>query len=332
MQVKRTVHAERFTVIPHAISQHPTLTLAARGLLVLLLSLPNGFRIDCRKLADSLPGVGRRGVQKALDELETAGYYVRTTTRDERGRLRTTTAVYDTPQVVPIPGLPGTGEPNPGVSGTNPSKETPEKETSPLPPADAGSDPEHTTAQASSGLGEGETSTEDTANIGDDRQGGDEGPDDDGPKGGTVPAVEGITSLLGRIRQASGDRIAVPVRDAGKVLPLIRDWHAAGASDAQIIAAVCTDLPSVIRSATGFVLARLRDRLPVPSAVATSAPAVPLRDCEGACGRALRGGGMCRSCADSARPAEAAQKAPGRDLTALRRALADVQARAKHAA
>ncbi|MGI5286023.1 hypothetical protein ACQEVF_22180 [Nonomuraea polychroma] len=342
MQVNRTVHRDRFTVVPHAIAQHPTMSLVARGLLLMLLSLPNGFRIDCRKLADSLPGVGRRGVQNALDELEAAGYYVRTTTRDQWGRLRTTTAVYDIPQnaataqVVPIPGLPGIGRPDVEASGTPLRGKKQEKET--LPTLDARiADGETLTdiTALTDGEGEGETPTEETPNTsndasGDERQGGDDNPDDDGPKGGE-PADDGasVVPLLGRIRQHSGNRIAVPMRDAGKVLPLIRDWYAAGATDGQIVAAICSDLPSEVRSATGFVLARLRDRLPVP--VEVPAPAAPMATCD-ACERAFRGSGhLCAGCQSTpAAPVEVeAPAARGVDLDTLRRSLADAQARSR---
>ncbi|MFI5942215.1 hypothetical protein ACIBCB_18425 [Streptomyces uncialis] len=99
------------------------LSFTARGILVYLLSLPDGADIDVRKLADRHPGVGRRGVQAAMDELIATGYYVRRTRRDDRGRLRTDTWVTDTPQAGTAPSdqQPGTGDPGTQAAGTLPS-------------------------------------------------------------------------------------------------------------------------------------------------------------------------------------------------------------------
>ncbi len=311
MQVNRTVHTSAFVVIPNAIAQHPTMSLAARGLLLMLLSLPTGFQINVRDISAVIPGLGKRGAGKALDELERLGFYIRTTTRDRFGRIRTATAVYDTPQTGSC--IPGTGEPGNGMTGTNPVK-NPIKETTPLPTLTErlgdGEDLTAITALAAEGReGGGGISTETTPNDsndvnGDEHQGDDDtdpdGPDDDGPKGGKPvdggSTVEGVTSLLGRIRQASGDRIAVPVRDAGKVLPLVKSWLAVGASERQIIDAVTAGLPSEIRSATGFVVSRLRDRMPAPVTVAAPVPtSAPMGECA-ECRNPLRGGGVCADC------------------------------------
>ncbi|WP_329022494.1 MULTISPECIES: hypothetical protein [Streptomyces] len=99
------------------------LSFTARGILVYLLSLPDGADIDVRKLADRHPRVGRRGVQSAVDELIAAGYYVRRTRRDDHGRLRTETFVTDTPQVrvAASDHQPGTGDPGTQAAGTLPS-------------------------------------------------------------------------------------------------------------------------------------------------------------------------------------------------------------------
>ena len=72
----------------------PSPQFTARGILGYLLSLPDGAREDVRTLADKNPGLGRRGVAKALDELVALGYYVRRTVRDEiSGQVRTETHV-----------------------------------------------------------------------------------------------------------------------------------------------------------------------------------------------------------------------------------------------
>lgn len=69
------------------------LSFTARGVLAYLLSLPDGACEDVRTLADKNPGLGHRGVSKALDALVGYGYYVRRTVRDEdSGQVRTENA------------------------------------------------------------------------------------------------------------------------------------------------------------------------------------------------------------------------------------------------
>lgn len=107
----------------------------ARGLLLRMLSHADNYRFSSDRLA--YERTGRDAIQSALRELEAAGYVRRMTTRDERGRIITTTFVYDVPSQpdlparenpppdYPPPDSPGPEKPSPKEV---PSKERPSKD------------------------------------------------------------------------------------------------------------------------------------------------------------------------------------------------------------
>jgi hypothetical protein len=142
MRIHRTRHDRDFTVVPNGIAQNRKLSFTARGLLEYLISLPSGTKEDVRKLADENPKVGRKGIADAIDELIRERYYFRVTTRDDQGRIRTETYVFDTPQdsFSPLPATPGTGTATAGEAGTSPSGEKDFSKDGgklpPFPPAD----------------------------------------------------------------------------------------------------------------------------------------------------------------------------------------------------
>ncbi|MFJ7247958.1 hypothetical protein ACIQWA_25485 [Kitasatospora sp. NPDC098652] len=136
MQIHRSAHARCFTVLPNGLLQDRRLSYTARGLLADLLSRPDGWREDGRRMADSSPQ-GRGAVRRALNELKEAGYYRAETVRMPDGTLRTDVHVYDTPQRPASPsvrfsdpGEPETGPPdspvvkNPGEVPTLPAQLT----------------------------------------------------------------------------------------------------------------------------------------------------------------------------------------------------------------
>ncbi|MEO3976209.1 helix-turn-helix domain-containing protein [Streptomyces sp. CAU 1734] len=140
MRVHLSARTRAFTVLGNDVLQDRRLSFTARGLLAYLLSLPDGAREDVRTLADRHPGIGRRGIARALDELIELGYYVRETIRDHgSGRVRTETSVCDTPGRLPepVPVPPGSGRPGAGRAGAFPrgkenrGKEPPAPETAP---------------------------------------------------------------------------------------------------------------------------------------------------------------------------------------------------------
>lgn len=107
MQIHRSAHVRSFTVLPNSALQDRRLSYTARGLLVDLLSRPDGWREDGRQMADSSPQ-GRGAVRRALKELTAAGYYRVEVVRMPDGKVRSEAHLYDVPQ---LPGVPPLRDP-----------------------------------------------------------------------------------------------------------------------------------------------------------------------------------------------------------------------------
>ncbi len=86
-----------YTIIANAIVRDASLSYRARGLLILLLSMPDNWETSSMWLAARAPE-GRDAVRKALKELEGRGYLRRTKQRGPDGRIRIVTTVFDRPQ------------------------------------------------------------------------------------------------------------------------------------------------------------------------------------------------------------------------------------------
>jgi hypothetical protein len=97
----RSRHRKNFTLIDNAAIRDSRLSLKATGLLALLLTYPDDTRFSREKIR-SLKQDGVRGIRSALVELGRVGYLVHEYERDTKGRWKTITYVYETPQ--------GTGE------------------------------------------------------------------------------------------------------------------------------------------------------------------------------------------------------------------------------
>nr|WSW68635.1 helix-turn-helix domain-containing protein [Streptomyces sp. NBC_00995] len=90
-------HTERFTVVGNHLSQHPELSLAARGLALHIQSLPPGAKVGIKVLAARLPADSEHRIAEALRELEEHGYLKRTRVRSPEGRVYTRTVSYNHP-------------------------------------------------------------------------------------------------------------------------------------------------------------------------------------------------------------------------------------------
>ncbi|MFC8718897.1 hypothetical protein [Kitasatospora sp. NPDC057198] len=104
-------------MLPNEVLQDRRLTYTSRGLLFDLLSRPDGWREDGRRMADTSPQ-GRTAIYKALRELALAGYYRVVKVKRDDGTIVSENHVYDTPQPVFLPGaaLPGPGSPEPNTA------------------------------------------------------------------------------------------------------------------------------------------------------------------------------------------------------------------------
>ena len=129
MAVFRIEKTRDYTVMSNHHLKDRTLTLKSKGLLSMMLSLPDEWNYTTRGLA----AICREGVDSigaALKELETHGYIRRTQLRDEKGKITDTEyVIYEMPQCEPpsSPGtpLPGTAKPyteNPAQLNTNQTK------------------------------------------------------------------------------------------------------------------------------------------------------------------------------------------------------------------
>lgn len=115
MTVFRIEKTRDYTVMSNHHLKDRTLTLKSKGLLSMMLSLPDEWNYTTRGLA----AICREGVDSigaALKELETHGYIRRTQLRDEKGKITDTEyVIYEMPQCEPpsSPGtpLPGTAKP-----------------------------------------------------------------------------------------------------------------------------------------------------------------------------------------------------------------------------
>ena len=115
MAVFRIEKTRDYTVMSNHHLKDRTLTLKSKGLLSMMLSLPDEWNYTTRGLA----AICREGVDSigaALKELENHGYIRRTQLRDEKGKITDTEyVIYEMPQCKPpsSPGtpLPGTAKP-----------------------------------------------------------------------------------------------------------------------------------------------------------------------------------------------------------------------------
>ena len=115
MAVFRVEKNRGYTVMSNHHLRNAGLSLKSKGLLSMMLSLPDEWNYTTRGLA----AICREGVDSigaALKELETHGYIRRTQLRDEKGKITDTEyVIYEMPQCEPpsSPGtpLPGTAKP-----------------------------------------------------------------------------------------------------------------------------------------------------------------------------------------------------------------------------
>lgn len=112
MAVYRVEKTKNYTVMANHHLQNKAVTLKAKGLLSMMLSLPDAWDYSTRGLA-AICKEGVDSIGAALKELEQAGYIVRNRLRDEKGRITDTEyVIYETPVHAPHPAIPDTDYPN----------------------------------------------------------------------------------------------------------------------------------------------------------------------------------------------------------------------------
>jgi hypothetical protein len=79
--IHRSKHAQQYVIVPNAVARNAGLSFTARGLLVMLLSLPPEWHVTTDMLAEDNPD-SRGAIRKAMAELRAAGYVELRTERE----------------------------------------------------------------------------------------------------------------------------------------------------------------------------------------------------------------------------------------------------------
>ena len=114
-----------YVVLFRSAAQDQRLTLAARGLLAMMISLPENWEYTVAGLAVKA-GCGREQVRRLLRELQTVGYLIREQSHDRGGRFGG--AVYVLQDEAPLPKNPDNGEEEKPPLPENPSTGKPSTE------------------------------------------------------------------------------------------------------------------------------------------------------------------------------------------------------------
>lgn len=109
-----------YLVVANRVSQDTRLSFRARGILIDILSRPDGWELSAERIAEGSPTEGRDAIRTALQELIDLGYAERRKEQNAQGQWRTVTDVYGVPKTdYPASGEPTSGEPSP-IESTEP--------------------------------------------------------------------------------------------------------------------------------------------------------------------------------------------------------------------
>ena len=143
MAVYRVERTKDYTVMSNYHLKDTGLTLKSKGLLSMMLSLPDEWNYSTRGLA-SICKEGVDAIGKALKELERAGYIVRHQLRGANGRITDTEyIIYEQPQTADSEDGPGPGSPDTDLPDTeNPDMVNPDMAAPDVEPPDTENRPE----------------------------------------------------------------------------------------------------------------------------------------------------------------------------------------------
>ena len=111
--------------VPVKLARDSRLSFRARGIAMRLLSNAPGFRMSATDLARESPQEGRYAVLSAMRELRELGYAKLERTQDRRGRWRSVTKIFGTPQpkcsdCTPVTEVQSPNSGGPGLGGRTP--------------------------------------------------------------------------------------------------------------------------------------------------------------------------------------------------------------------
>ncbi|MEU3553805.1 helix-turn-helix domain-containing protein [Streptomyces fragilis] len=281
MQIHRIpVHDRDFVIIANKAIQDRRLSHTARGILALVLSLPNGIGENVRTLSDDYPQ-GRGAVAKAVAELRKLGYWVTSTRRDpETGLIRSSVDVYELPGLVgaaalpvrtpapaasPFPSRPGTGDVATGDAGTSPCGEKEQEKDggkpSLIPWRRRSRKPDWETGRASAAADAGVKAAAATEEEG----AGEQVASGVAAAAGAAQATrEAEAARILRRLEAVDPRLRLGERQVHELVPAVCRWLGRGATVAEITEALTQGLPSKLYSARRILADRLERKLPAP--------------------------------------------------------------------
>lgn len=276
MQIHRSRHTRGFTVLPNAFLQDRRLSYTARGLLADLLSRPDGWREDGRRMAETSPQ-GRLAVAKALRELTAFGYYRVERVRQADGTFVSQAHVYDIPQVGPGAVLPGSGRSAADDRGANPVKDRGKEPTLPAQRPPIGAVP------GSGRGGRREIPSTPLAQA-------------EPPNAASTEAA----ALLHRVTAAE-PRLRLGAAEAMTLAPLVTPWLERGLGPRDLSPALLGGLPERVHSASAFLRDRLTRKLPPAPEPVTAPPKPRWHECA-SCARPIPYEGTCRTCTEADAP------------------------------
>ncbi|MER5275921.1 helix-turn-helix domain-containing protein [Streptomyces sp. NPDC002809] len=261
-------HTERFTVVGNHLSQHPELSLAARGLALHIQSLPPGAKIGIKVLAARLPADSEHRIAGALRELEQHGYLKRTRERSPEGKVYTRTVSYNHPDPATL-GKAQTvrpRKPRPAPTPAPQSAPAPEPTPAPLPrvPAPTAKKPPRPPL-----------------------------PQPVNPR----PQLLQAAALLLVGLQSRDAELRLTEAQIDFLAPGVAAWFERDASPAAVRKALTEDLPRPVRFPAQFLRHRLTVALPSGRSLPAAYRPVPMQNCDG-CDRAFRAPepGSCDEC------------------------------------
>ncbi|PHQ49466.1 hypothetical protein BLA24_25845 [Streptomyces cinnamoneus] len=234
-------------VVPNAAARHERLSLTAVGLLVRLLSMPDGAKATIDTVTEQV-SEGRRAVAKAFSALEDAGYLRRERGQDpETGLWGTQTHVSD----LPMNRIPTVGAPRHRNVGDLPKGDkNQEKNLLPDPSTEAQAE-----KAPKADAEEDEASGEKNAQT--------------APADAETGRAATTLAHLGAI----DSRLKLSTNEVLRLAPLAAEWLAEGHSTMKITAVLSARLPERVDSAAALVAYRLRNQMPAkPTPKAPPAP------------------------------------------------------------
>ncbi|WEH34879.1 hypothetical protein PZB75_16875 [Streptomyces sp. AM 4-1-1] len=280
MRIHRTRQTTCFSTFGNALLRDRSISWCAAGVLVYLLSLPEGARASVRALA-AQRREGRATIANALRELEDSRYLRRLVLKNaDTGQLITVYEVFDSPYDQEMVQNLASGEPDTGVAGPLPKGERTGEQVPPSPAHEHEPHPDQRPVRRPRPR-----------------------PAPSRRRKPVLPRLSAL-SVPEQLRSATelllslgrrDVRLTLGTAEAVRLAPKVEEWRAAGASDAQLREALTAGLPAQVLSAPGLVMDRLRRKLPTPPPAAP--PQSPPRPGECAeCGAPVNTAGECRAC------------------------------------